>query len=175
MSSYVQETYKKCRDNIDASLADLNTHDNLAVAVSKLHANNCPLIASHQLSCLQNENIINFPIAMVVRKDLYVLSKMNEFLQQAIEAGLVDKWKKGFRMYEYKPTKSHEPVVLKMEHCIGSAIFLIGGLIIASLTFCAEHCIHSYMITKLYDRKKPCWWTIERCFCIPERVYCIHK
>lgn len=105
---------------------------------------------------------------MVVRKDFYMLPQLNEFLQQAIEAGLVHKWKTDIRMYEYKPTIGHEPIVLKTEHCIGAAIVLSVGLIIASLTFGAENWIHSYITSKLNDRKKSCWYTIERYICIPD-------
>lgn len=164
-----------CAGSIDTKLAELATNDYLAIAVSRLHANNCPLIAAHQLFCFQNENIINFPIAMIVRKDFRMLPSINGFLQQVIEGGFVQKWKIDSQKYDFKLIGYKEPIVLAMENLLGAFLVLFLGMFLGCLAFVAENWMHSYMKSMQTDPNKTFWYTIERCIFIPERVYCLDK
>lgn len=112
---------------------------------------------------------------MVVRKDFYLLPKLNDILQQAIESGLVQKWKMDSQMYEVKSSESHEQVVLAIEHCLAAVILLCIGLLFAGLSLVAEIFTNFSIRSNFNKWMRPFWCTIERCFFIPERSFFIDK
>lgn len=112
---------------------------------------------------------------MIVREDFYMLPRFNEVLQRAIEAGLIQKWRRDFQLHNSKPTENNEHIVLTLAHTYGAFGFLIFFLTLALFGFMSEHLMYSYMTSNRHKEKRSMLITLEKCVYIPQRVYCVNK
>ena len=133
--------------NVDVCLGQLAYNDAMAVAVSRKHALNNPIISSKDIHCFDDtEHFITSPIVMFIPRNHPLQSVINQRLQWAVEGGLINKWSSESRAKYNEPINEHAgPVVLVLEHfVIGFSFYFIANLF-AFCVFILEHVAYSKM------------------------------
>lgn len=105
-------------------------NNDLAVAVSRHHANNCPLISRDKIFCFdRTQNIGSFSVFMLMRTNFEFNANINQIIRRAIEAGLLEKWHADSKI-TYKYHKGNDGVKpLSIEHVgVGWFVILIGSI-----------------------------------------------
>lgn len=134
-------------NNIDECLKLLTHDDNddLAVGVSRTHAMSTSLFANHKIFCFdRSQNIANYTIALAIRNDVGLVSKINHVLRYILNGGLHIKWSKEHRMRVVTKDNINENLntvwePFKLEYFLFSFYYvLFPGLFLAAATFCAE-------------------------------------
>lgn len=92
--SEVVSNFKTCGD-LALCLSRLNSNSRLAVAISREYAHNNHLIRSSQFYCFESENIYEYDLTFLIRKESPFSEVLNKFIQRAIESGLMKKWRSG--------------------------------------------------------------------------------
>lgn len=126
--------YFKICDNLDQCLSRLSGNPKLAVAISRERAYNSLLILASQIYCFDSEIIYEFDLKFLVNKNSTILTDLNEFIQSAIESGLIKKWRFDNQMIKL-PCKYIQKVYgqLNLEHHFG--MIIIWGLMITFVFF----------------------------------------
>lgn len=124
---------------MDHCLAHLLFNDNLAVAVSRFHAMN--VVQTPDVYCFgrtgNSDNIYNYHVSMLIRKDHQLYGKINDIVSRSFEAGLFNKWTRDSR-YQLQPNRMEQQpykVQLGMEHISGAIIayITIGAMAVIAL------------------------------------------
>lgn len=150
LADYVVKNYEICYD-IDECLKNILTDPQLAVAVSRQHSENSPLIKKTDMFCFpRTENIYNFLVSVLAKRDYHLLPKLNDNIRRILESGLLKKWQEDSERIAMGsaagPAKGDRhgaaQIVLKLDHIQGS--FIVGsiGLIAAILAFVAEWTVY---------------------------------
>lgn len=171
----MQQHYTLCNANIDDCLKLLLNNEKLAVAVSRLHAENSPVVNKDQIFCFTRENnIYSFSIAMPMRIDFQLMPRINSIIRQLYEFGLVERWDKlsqaiatsavAIKLALAGGSNESNLVVLTVGHIMGSLLILIVGHLIALCAFGIE------LLTDYLVRRGSCnrFWLIMNAGLIPK-------
>lgn len=135
-----------CPD-LDDCLRTLKEHNHLAVAVSRKHALNNPVIAQSDIYCFQeDQNINTFMISMHIKKDHPKLHAINELAQRAFESGLFVKWT--------KDSKVEFPRQIENTVLISLTIDLIYGAIFAYVMMMSLSIVILFAETLAYSKAR---------------------
>lgn len=126
--------------------------DKLAVAVSRLHAENSPAISRARMFCFPRvKNIYSYSVAMPIKLDYHLLPVINYNIRQLFEFGLVERWnqlsqsiaasreiKKNLLLAANADGKDSRLVVLTVAHIMGAILVMCAGHSIAMIAFLTE-------------------------------------
>lgn len=136
-------------DDLDVCLRQLDLNRYLAVGVSLEHAQNSRLIPASEIYCFENvEQIMQYSVQILVRKEFFLFEEFNTFINLAKANGLVAKWWTQTRIrpdYEYFEEEYGE---ITMDNFNGFFIFWISLLIVPTLVYFVEKII-------FYGAQKP--------------------
>lgn len=175
VSRYVRDHYKLCPNNIDECLQLLDDNVKLAVAVSRLHADNAAVISRDRIFCFTRENnIYSYSIAMPTRVDFHLLPTINYIIRQLFEFGLVERWDKlsqaiassalAIRLAQSGSEGGGHLVVLTVGHIMGAIFVMLFGHSIALSAFCIELMVH-----RQAQRSRSGWfWVKLNRFLVPK-------
>lgn len=156
LAKYVVQHFEICED-IDRCLHDILSDPTLAVAVSREHSENSPLMKVRNMFCFpRTHNIYNFLISVLARRDHHILARMNRNIRSILEAGLLVKWQKDSQHVAMGSDEADKSaggdaegsgqIVLRLDHVQGA--FFVGsiGLTLALVVFILEWAF--YVLTK---------------------------
>lgn len=154
----VREHFHHC-DIIDECLQNLEFDEHLAVGLSRLHAENNPVISKTQLYCFARENnIYSYSVAMPMKIDFHLRPIINLIIRQLFEFGLIERWDKLSQAIATSSVKvkvdtegSGNLVVLTVPHIMGAVLILISGMALAFLLFLIER------IAQMRVKKRNCF------------------
>lgn len=135
------EKFKVC-DEIDFCLEQLQIDDHLAVAVSREYALHTRRLGKSSYYCFENLNIIyNYGLKIWMKKDFQFANELNQFVEHAVEAGLINKWLSNneARLMYFPRGEVYKPVTLA--HLTGGLLCLACVLTSAICTFIAEQLV----------------------------------
>lgn len=159
LSRAIVSHFRVCKD-IDSCMARLKVDRKAAVAVSRHHADNNPLISPTDMYCFKTvDNIYTFSVSMLTKKDHHLLRKINDYIRTISESGLLMKWQQDSEKKVVTTTQNlggegGDAIKLKMSHVIGGFLVWVLGLCAAALALGLEWTI--YLITKYFTSKYPC-------------------
>lgn len=122
-------------ENINDCLATLAWNRYVAVAVSRKHAENSPVISNKDIHCFDTtQNIRSIAISMLTRPRLGILDKLNQLLRYSMETGLFVKWERD----SSSPVNKDDLITtefksLTWRHFGGDMIILSVGLFICGM------------------------------------------
>lgn len=135
----------------DECLKRLVYDEKLAVAVSRLHAENTPAVSRSDMFCFpRSRNIYSYSIAMPIKLDYHMLPVINYNIRQLFEFGLIERWNKLSQSIavnaEIKKILNQAAsgkdskglVVLTVPHIMGALLIMCFGHFLALTTFCLE-------------------------------------
>lgn len=130
---------------------ELKLNTKLAVAVSRDHAFYRSLVHESNIFCFPpTNNLNNFTVSIFTRKHFHLLPKINEIIQETLEFGFMEMWKRNYKFskniqFAIKSTgKSSKKIqnnlqtVLTIEHIGPAILFLICGSITSIACLVAE-------------------------------------
>lgn len=176
ISTAVRDNFRIC-DVPDACLKRLLYDNKLAVAVSRLHAKNSPVISQTELFCFaRSVNIYSYSVAMQIKLDFHLLPQINSVIRQLFEFGLIERWDKlsqsiasSAAIVKMQKDGSGDDgnhlVVLTVAHIMGAILIMIFGHLIALITFLAEHITHR----KIKSGNNNRFWMILHAFLSPTK------
>lgn len=92
---------------------------------------------NQKIYCLdKSQNIYNYQVAMITRKNFHLLNKFNNLIYQLIETGIINKWEtESTLLYNHQKTiaSSNEPVVLELNNFLTVIALYYGGILTASI------------------------------------------
>lgn len=92
VASAVRNHFELC-EIPDECLTKLTTDTVLAVAVSRLHAFNSPIISRSDIFCFpRSRNIYSYSVAMPIKFDFQLLPQINYMIRLLLEFGLIERW-----------------------------------------------------------------------------------
>lgn len=155
--------------NIDTCLEHLSTNDELAVAVSRQHATNCPKISQEHIYCLsESEKIYSFAVSMLIREQYELVPIMDKVIQRSLESGLFQKWEKDSQLKKhYHSVHNLKFVKLSLEHMGGGVVALGFCFPLCLLTGCFEHLVYRRARVKNCSK----FWKIADQFMDGDRHY----
>lgn len=136
--------------NTDDCLKRLQYDEKLAVAVSRLHAENTPAISRSEMFCFpRSNNIYSYSVAMPIKLDYHILPVINYNIRNLFEFGLVERWNKlgqsvaaalEIKYFLNKASDGHDDrlVVLTVPHIMGAILIMFFGHFVALITFLTE-------------------------------------
>lgn len=149
-------------------LNQLNQKRELALAISREHVRSSHL--NSQTFCFGNsDNIYEYALKFLVRKDIPYLKKLNEFIQLASARGLIEKWhshnnRKIQHSKKYNNISSRQ---LKIDHFKGVMIIYSVIMGFLFLTLYSERLIHK----KARQPNPWRFWLIAEMFIEPHRLF----
>lgn len=166
-AAHIADNFEICYD-IDKCLAEIAKDLRLAVAVSREHSENSPLMKKTNMFCFtRSHNVYNFLVSILARRDHHILSRINRNIRGILEAGLLSKWQADSQRESDLRADSTESdddsgqIVLKVKHVEGAFYVLIVGLSVSFLIYLLE--ILSYKLSH-FERFR--WLScMERVFC----------
>ncbi|XP_031623072.1 uncharacterized protein LOC116340623 [Contarinia nasturtii] len=116
----------------------IKDHKKYALAVSRKWIERKQFDALNKISCFEKaENLKNYSVSLLVRKDFGCMNEINEIIRNALEAGLIQKWKQdGQSIKLYKNVNafsSHSYSRLSDVIVIAIALFISVLVILAEL------------------------------------------
>lgn len=124
--------------------------EKLAVAVSRLHAENTPAVSRSDMFCFpRSKNIYSYSIAMPIKLDYHMLPVINYNIRQLFEFGLTERWNKlsqsiaaneEIKMVLNKAADGNDDslTVLTVPHIMGALLIMSFGHFVAASTFLIE-------------------------------------
>lgn len=134
----------------DECLKRLEYDEKLAVAVSRLHAQNTPALSQSKMFCFpRSRNIYSYSIAMPIKLDFHMLPVINYNIRQLFEFGLTERWNKLSQsiatnieikkiLNSASSKKDDRLVVLTVAHIMGAILVMFFGHFIALAAFLIE-------------------------------------
>lgn len=145
----MRKNFELCT-NTDECLKRLEYDEKLAVAVSRLHAENTPAISRSEMFCFpQSKNIYSYSVAMPIKLDYHILPVINYNIRQLFEFGLVERWNnlgqavaasleiKNF-LSQAQDGRDSRLVVLTVPHIMGAILIMFFGHFVALIAFSIE-------------------------------------
>lgn len=142
ISKIIVNNFVTCLD-LDQCLMNLKTNKKAAVAVSRHHADNNPVIGSTQMFCFpKKDNIYTYSVSMLTKKQYHLLGKIDALVRRISESGLLQKWELESSNSVVESVDAAGPhdnaIKLKIEHVQGGFLLLGVGLAVAAVTFVLE-------------------------------------
>lgn len=161
----------------DNCLKRLLNDENIAVAVSRLHAENSPVISKTELYCFsRSNNIYSYSIALPIKLDFHLLPQINYIIRQLFEFGLIERWNKLSqsiassvsisKLLKSEGEDGGHLVVLTVAHITGAILILGAGLIMSFAVFILERIV--YRIIRHGRRNK--FWNFVNSILDPQKV-----
>lgn len=168
ISDHKMESFHICEDMSECLLQLLHSNK-IAIAGSRQNILNSPLYSSSQVFCFKDlENIASYPVSLYMRKDFRLKEKLNEIIEQLLEAGYFDKWKTDCHLRGKYEEPYTIPLQLPITHISAALIFLFGvGSLLSTSTFIFEKLI----FWKMHQRVKHKIWIYLQQFVDGERHY----
>lgn len=158
VSTAVRKNFIFC-DNIDECLQRLHNDEYLAVALSRLHAENNPRISRSDLFCFSRaNNVYTYSVAMPLKLDYELIESISTIIGNLMEFGLIDRWiklsegptirslvidvKAQHHEEEHTKEQPNGNVVLTMDHIIGALLIMSFGYLLAMIAFLVEQIVH---------------------------------
>lgn len=151
ISTAVRRNFRTC-DVPDDCLKRLLVDEKLAVAVSRLHAKNSPVISETELLCFaRSANIYSYSVAMPIKLDFHLMPQINNIIRQLFEFGLIERWDKLSQSIASSAATvkmlrdgsggdgGGHLVVLTMAHIMGAILIMVFGHLLALIALIAEH------------------------------------
>lgn len=162
---------------MEKCLSRLEYDVKLAVAVSRLHAMNTPIISPSELYCFpRTRNIYSYSVAMPMKSDFHLMPFINYYIRQLFEFGLIERWHKlSLSLAANEEIKkilnkaasgeNDRLVVLTVAHIMGAILIMTFGHILAMIAFLSE------ILTERHIRKPNCgrFWKILNTFLLAKR------
>lgn len=139
----------------DDCLKRLLVDEKLAVAVSRLHAKNSPVISEMELLCFaRSANIYSYSVAMPIKLDFHLMPQINNIIRQLFEFGLIERWDKLSQSIASSAATvkmlregsggdgGGHLVVLTVPHIMGAILIMSFGHLMALIALIAEHITH---------------------------------
>lgn len=173
----VRQNFEICTYT-DECLMRLRYDDKLAVAVSRLHAQNTPAVSQSEIFCFpRSDNIYSYSIAMPIKLDFHMLPVINYNIRQLFEFGLTERWNKLSQSIaaneEIKKIlnsaasgKDDSLVVLTVPHITGAILIMFFGQFLSLIAFLTEIFVESRI------RQKNCLkiWLLLHWFLQPKNI-----
>lgn len=126
--------YFKICNNLDQCLSRLDGNPKLAVAISRKRAYNSHLTLASHIYCFDSEIIYEYDLKFLVKENSTIFANLNDFIQRAIQSGLIKKWRSDSQMIKMsckyiQKVNGH----LNLEQLFG--MIVIWGIIIAHVIF----------------------------------------
>lgn len=152
MANAVRANFIHC-ENIDMCLKQLQHDEYLAVAVSRLHVKNNPVISRTELFCFSRQNnVYSYSVAMPLKNYYELVDRIDLVISSLMEFGLIAKWVKSddapstrtliARAQAKHYQTEYGNVVLTIEHIVGALIIMAFGYILAIIAFLIEQIVH---------------------------------
>lgn len=123
----------------------LKFNDYLAVALSREHAMNNPVLPKTEIFCFsKSNNVYTYSVAMITKKCFHLLPQMNSIIRRVLEFGLLEKWAKDNSAATLKLIQNSDEgngdglVVLTVAHITGAIIIMFVGYAAAFVAFIGE-------------------------------------
>lgn len=152
-------------------LRQLTWNDHLAVAISLERVKNEQLISRLNLHCLSSPNNIHeYPLKILASKEYPFLTELNQFIQMAIENGLIVKWLKGIRLTpSSEKTSLYEYSGVSFE----SLVILIAIWCCIHLFNCFIAVVEKIAYEKVHVEKVQSFWRYVEMSINPDRYFLI--
>lgn len=162
MTTKARNSFHLCR-NIDECFLKLKFDDYLAVATSREHAMNNPVLPKTNIFCFSKaNNIYSFSVAMMTKKYFHLLPQMNSIIRRVSEFGLLEKWAKDNSAGALKLIQETDDggdddglVVLTIGHITGAMIIMFLGYTVALCAFIGEMIVGK----KISSSKRNAFWS----------------
>uniref|UniRef100_A0A336M3L9 CSON011600 protein n=1 Tax=Culicoides sonorensis TaxID=179676 RepID=A0A336M3L9_CULSO len=168
ISKEIVSRFKTCKD-IDKCLKLIQTKKSVAIAVSRHHSDNNPVISPMDMSCFpKTSNIYTYSVSMLTKKYYHLLPKINYVIRGISESGLLKKWQEDIESVKVETNHKSgghgggDVVKLRVRHVEGGFLLWALGLILACLAFGCEHLMHWWSRN---DRSNRLITLIDRLFC----------
>nr|QGW45458.1 ionotropic receptor 87a [Bradysia odoriphaga] len=169
VTTKARKSYNLC-DNIDNCFYKLTFNDYLAVATSREHAMNSPVVPTSDIFCFAKaDNIYTFSVAMMTKKYYHLLPQMNSIIRRVSEFGLLEKWAKDNSAATLELIQSSDSgnddddglVVLTVGHITGALMIMFLGYAVAVCAFVGEIIVAKQISS---SRRKSCWLFWDKVF-----------
>lgn len=165
MTTKARNSFHLC-ENTDECFLKLKYDDYLAVATSREHAMNNPVLPKTNVFCFpKTDNIYSFSVAMLTKKYFHLLPKMNSIIRRVSEFGLLQKWAQDNSaatlklMQNQQKSESEDDndglVVLTVGHITGALIIMFLGHIVAVCVFIGELIVAKKISSSVHN----CFWS----------------
>lgn len=154
-------TYSICTE-IDRCLNDLKNNANLVVATSKNHVN--LFLTESDIFCFAKpNNIHNASIGFLTQRNHHLLSKINTAIQNALEFGLINKWKMAYyqnndnaqNSRRRRDNNSSDVTVLKLNNLFLGMLAIAFGWILGGIALIIER-----QVNRWNQQKNPKWYFV---------------
>lgn len=152
-SSTIRRNFEMCIYT-DKCLKRLEFDEKLAVAVSRLHALNTPILSQSEIYCFpRTKNIYSYSVAMPIKLDFHLLPTINYYIRQLFEFGLIERWNKLSQsiaaneeikkiLNSASDGKDSSLVVLTVAHIMGALLIMFFGHFLAFIAFLVEALVY---------------------------------
>lgn len=145
MTAKARNSFHLC-NKIDECFLQLKFNDYLAVATSREHAMNNPVLPKTEIFCFpKTNNIYSFSVSLLTKKYYHLLPQMNSIIRRVLEFGLLEKWAKDNSAATLKLIQNSDSgndddqlVVLTVGHITGALIIMFFGYAVAFCAFIGE-------------------------------------
>lgn len=144
----IVSNFEICKD-IDICLMKIKTNKSIAVAVSRHHADNNPLISPLDMHCFSiTEDIYTYSVSMLVKKQYHLLLKIDAIIRGISESGLLMKWQRDSEQTITSTDENEGNGVSKLtfEHVEGGFLIWGIGLSVGFIAFVCEWIV--YLVKK---------------------------
>lgn len=160
LSKYFTGNIQSCADSNSCLEKFLSSSSqNIAVAASREHAMNYPIMNEAKIYCFQTPEIIYvYPVAALAHEHFHLLTAINNQIQRVVETGLITKWEADSKSMK-KPTIVNNALTAFSFHNIsGSIIALMAGYTLACIGFALE--IYFSAKKKSSQNSRPALWRL---------------
>lgn len=140
ISQKIVSKFQVCK-KLDKCLQQIKRNKGTAVAVSRHHALNSPMISPLDMYCFsKSNNIYTYSVTMLVKKQYHLLLKIENIIRGITESGLLSKWQRDSELVVVSTDSDSDTGVtkLKFEHVQGGFLLWGIGLGIGLLVFMME-------------------------------------
>lgn len=134
--------------NLDDCLRRLDGDGHLAVATSKQHAAMNSAMPDWKMHCFaDSQHLHSHPVALFVRQNHPLRSRIDNYVQRLVEGGLLVKWKRDIQLHSPHIVVSgrNRKEKLTNEHIFLGWVLFGAFLLFTVLAFAAEHIIAHQM------------------------------
>lgn len=164
------QNFRSCTD-INSCLAKLlsSSSNNIAIATSREHAMNYPLLNESKIYCFQRpEHIVAYSVAALAHEHFHLLEAINRQIQIAVESGLIVKWEADSKLIKKTKIENTGPYPFSLHHISGCIWALMIGYTSACITFALE-CYFDYKNKSATNNEPALWRLCEKIFVTTER------
>lgn len=162
--------FRSCTDINSCLETFLSTSSyDIAIAASREHAMNSPLLNESKIYCFQwPENIYVYSVAALAHEDFHLLEMINRQIVRAVESGLIIKWESDSKLKKKTKIEISGPYSFSFHHISGCIVALIVGHTLASIAFAWE-CYFGSKNKSSTNNEPALWRVCEKIWVTTER------